>query len=148
MSFLDTLVKEEVKSVAKGQFNREAMEFILERGKVSRSELLILNLEIRLMNEFPDVEIDMDNPTEEMLEFVKGKMNTAKVQTDAFITNTTNHRSFNGWAAKNKIMLFMEWNAGKTEIKLVETDIAGKQPSELTMEAALTQDEEPTLEEA
>jgi len=133
MSFLTKRIKAKSKKVIKGAFNIAAMEMILAAQKdeqiVGRVELLELNLKMRLANEF-DFEIDFESEeqSDEVLDFIDSVYKTAEQQTDAYITNTTNHRSFNGWAAKNDIMYFMRWNAGKTELTLHVAEEAGVDP--------------------
>ena len=117
MGFLDTVVAEQSKKAVKGAFNIAAMEFILAEGVVNRNQLLKLNLTMRLDGEFGAENVDVDNDMAQQ-KFIGDVMKTAKGQVDAYITNTTNHRSFNGWAKKNGIAYTMVWNTGKTEIKL------------------------------
>ena len=76
--------------------------------------------------------MDVDKLSDEHLdtynkvsEYIDEVFKTASDQTNAFPTNTKNHRSFNGWAAKNEIMLHLTHNADKTEILLTATNVAG-----------------------
>jgi len=131
MGFLDSAIDAQYKKAVKGQFNIAAMDLLIERGEegVTRRELLNLNLMQRLEAEFGAENVDVDNNQEQQA-FVGEVMKTAKMQTEAFITQTNNHRSFNGWAAKNDINYFMQWTPNKTKIWLVKTDRPGQEPSE------------------
>ena len=56
------------------------------------------------------------------------------MQAEAYITQTNNHRSFNGWAAKNDIMYVMKWTANKSKIWLQVSDVAGVDTAKVVSE--------------
>ena len=136
MGFLDNAIGEQYKKAVKGQFNIAAMELLIERGEdgVSRRELVNLNIMQRLENEFGAENVDVDNDKEQQT-YVGEVMKTAKMQAEAYITQTSNHRSFNGWAAKNDIMYVMKWTSNKSKIWLEASEVAGVDTSKVTVES-------------
>ena len=142
MGLLSRKIKASKKTAVKGMFNIGAMKAILEADNqtVSREELLELNIVQRLEKKFDfDTagilaieEDDVDGLSGEHLEqynevseYIDEVYKTAQDQVNAFITETSNHRSFNGWAKKNDIKYHMTWNTGKTEITLTACEVAG-----------------------
>ena len=143
MGLLSNKIAAKKQKTVKGLFNIKAMELILAANQngtpVGMAELLTLNIELRLQNKFGDAykpmlaeDLDIDGLSAENLviynnvsEYIDEVFKTASDQTNAFPTNTKNHRSFNGWAAKNEIMLHLTANADKTEIVLNVTNVAG-----------------------
>ena len=141
MGLLSKKIATSKKATIKGEFNIKAMALILENDKPThRDELLELNIKLRLAKKFDfDFEallsddVVVDELSEEHLAqynelsaYIDEVYKTSQDQANAFITNTSNHRSFNGWAAIHDIMYVMTWNVGKTEIVLTPSTKAGK----------------------
>ena len=119
------------------------MELILsaqDNGEsVGINDLLTLNIEMRLQAKFGDDykpflvdDLSVDTLSNEHLDmynkvsdYIDEVFKTASDQTNAYPTNTKNHRSFNGWAAKNNILLHLTHNADKSVISLTPVIIAG-----------------------
>ena len=143
MNILDRKIAAKKTKTVKGLFNIKSMEMILAAqdsgDTVGINDLLKLNVELRLQAKFGDdykpflaPDLDVDSMAEDTLgqfnaisSYIDEVFKTASEQTNAFPTNTKNHRSFNGWAAKNDIMLHLTHNADKTEINLTVTNVAG-----------------------
>ena len=132
MGFLDNAINEQYKKAVKGQFNIAAMELLIEAGEdgCTRRELVNLNIMQRLENEFGAENIDVDNDVAQQT-YIGEVMKTSKMQAEAYITQTNNHRRFNGWAAKNDIMYVMKWTANKSKIWLEASEVAGVDTSKI-----------------
>ena len=141
MGLLSKKIKASKKRTVKGAFNIKAMDLILASAEgVDRDTLLELNITMRLNAKFDfdfegylSDEIEVDELSVEHLDeynqvsaYIDEVYKTSSDQVGAYITNTSNHRSFNGWAKKNNLPYYMTWNVGKTVIEILPIGADGE----------------------
>jgi len=148
MNLLSKKIALKKQKTVKGLFNIKAMELILDGQNngtaVGINDLLELNVTLRLQAKFGEDykqfladDLDVDGLSADNLDmynkvstYIDEVFKTASDQTNAFPTNTKNHRSFNGWASKNNILLHLTHNADKSVITLTAVTVAGVQDAE------------------
>lgn len=107
------------KTQSSNNFNQVVLDLLKEKGRVSKIELVEINLKQRVADHFS---AEYDESNKEHFEFVEKKLMTAKRQVDMCLSQSNNKAAFNYWAEQEDIEERIVWNKDKTAVRLKDQE--------------------------